>query len=119
VCEQGPVLVACFETINWFDFDYHQRFLTFFSFSFSFLFFLFLLTKVENAIELLDAPEEFYYDEVERVLYLAYNGTGAPPTTTKFVVPTLKRLINVVGTQSAPVTDVAVLGVGFRDAAYT
>jgi hypothetical protein len=80
---------------------------------------LFLLTKVENAIELLDAPEEFYYDEVERVLYLAYNGTGAPPTTTKFVVPTLKRLINVVGTQSAPVTDVAVLGVGFRDAAYT
>ena len=74
--------------------------------------------KIENAIELLDAPEEFFFDEVTRTLYLAHNGTGAPPAT-GWVVPRLKSLLRVVGKgESDPVKGVQIKGVGFRDAAY-
>jgi hypothetical protein len=74
--------------------------------------------KIENAIELLDVAEEFYFDPDTHTLYLAYNGTGTPPAD-GWVVPTLKQLLRVVGTQQQPVTDVSLLGLSFRDAAYT
>jgi|EP01046_Picozoa_sp_COSAG06_P001714 hypothetical protein len=84
--------------------------------------------KIENAIELLDAEEEFFYDEASRTLYLKPNATaassadassGAAPLSTGWVVPQLKQLLRVVGTKSAPVTNVSFRGIGFRDTAYT
>ena len=84
--------------------------------------------KIENAIELLDAEEEFFYDEASRTLYLKPNATaassadassGAAPPSTGWVVPQLKQLLRVVGTKSAPVTNVSFRGIGFRDTAYT
>ena len=68
--------------------------------------------------ELGKPEEEFFFDEVTRTLYLAHNGTGAPPAT-GWVVPRLKSLLRVVGKgESDPVKGVQIKGVGFRDAAY-
>ena len=78
--------------------------------------------KIENAIELLDQEEEFFFDEASRTLYLRPNATGAetaPPPATGWVVPQLKQLLRVTGTKAAPVTNVTIRGVGFRDSAYT
>lgn len=52
------------------------------------------------------------------IRYLAHNGTGRPPST-GWVIPRLKQLIRVVGTQEKPVHDVELLGVGIRDSEYT
>jgi hypothetical protein len=38
---------------------------------------------VENILEELDAPNEYYVDEDSNVLYLSYNGTGKPPSSLK------------------------------------
>ena len=35
---------------------------------------------IENVIEELDYPNEFFFDKKQGLLYLNYNGTGAPPT---------------------------------------
>ena len=79
--------------------------------------------KIENAIELLDAPEEWFFDEKTRSLYIIVNGTsstsnGLPPQT--FVVPKLKTLLSITGkTQATAVRDISIKGIGFRDSAYT
>ena len=33
---------------------------------------------LENALELLDQPNEYYYSKESKLLYLCYNGTGPP-----------------------------------------
>ena len=80
-----------------------------------------------------DAEGEFFYDKATRLLHLRPNTTGttasttsssaadsqAPPPTEGWVVPQLKQLLRVVGTPTAPVKNVTVRGVGFRDSAYT
>ena len=49
---------------------------------------------VENVMEELDAPNEFFFDKASSSLYLYYNGTGAPPSSVE--VPMLAELV-VVG----------------------
>lgn len=74
---------------------------------------------IENVFEELDSPNEWFYDEKSKMLYLWYNGTGAPPMNTVFEVTHLKTLFNVTGTQDSPVKDVSFKGVMFKDTAYT
>ena len=74
---------------------------------------------IENLIEELDAPGEFYYDQKSHKLYLFYNGTGAPPEDTDFVVPQLRTLVNMTGTQWDPVQDITFRGITFRSSRYT
>ena len=74
---------------------------------------------VENAFELLDAPNEFFYHELSSSLYYFYNGTGAPPADLLFEVPTLQTIKSIQGTQQQPVKSVSVKGVTFKDSAYT
>eukprot|EP00658_Telonema_sp_P-2_P085306 TRINITY_DN9700_c0_g1_i1.p1 TRINITY_DN9700_c0_g1~~TRINITY_DN9700_c0_g1_i1.p1 ORF type:complete len:811 (+),score=166.33 TRINITY_DN9700_c0_g1_i1:197-2629(+) len=76
---------------------------------------------IENVFEELDAPSEWYFDESARKLYLFWNATAGtpPPAGMQFVVPTLHRLISIVGTSDTPVRGVTIRGLGFRDAAYT
>jgi hypothetical protein len=74
---------------------------------------------IENVMEELDNPGEFFHDEKTGTLYLFHNGTGAPPASTTIVVPQTKTLLNVSGTQWDPVKDVTVTGVKFTAAAYT
>lgn len=76
---------------------------------------------VENVMEELDAPGEWYYDTTTKMLYLFYNATSKtpPPAGTSFVVPVLKTLVSVKATQKTPAKGITIRGVQFRDTAYT
>lgn len=73
---------------------------------------------VENVMEELDSPGEFFFDKKARKLYLYHNGTGAPPSH-GVVVPRLRTLLNISGTQWAPARNITYSGLGFRAARYT
>ena len=78
-------------------------------------------TYIENVMEELDAPDEWFYDEVTNELYVYYNASvGTPPPSTGFVVPQLKALFNITGASPAsPTVGVTISGLGLRDTAYT
>ena len=78
-------------------------------------------TYIENLFEELDAPSEWYFDESAGVLYLWHNETPGtpPPSTLVWTPPANKHLFNVTGTMANPVKGVSLLGLGFRDTAYT
>jgi hypothetical protein len=61
---------------------------------------------IQDVFEELDYPGEFFYNRSTKQLYLWYNGTGAPPSTSKFVVPNKQVLVNATGTQWNPVKNV-------------
>eukprot|EP00438_Fugacium_kawagutii_P011917 Skav226414 [mRNA] locus=scaffold3528:13934:24652:+ [translate_table: standard] len=73
---------------------------------------------VENVMEELDYPGEFFFDKRTEKLYLFYNGTGAPPTDS-IVAPQVQVLVNITGTQWNPVKGVQVKGLHFSGAAPT
>jgi len=68
---------------------------------------------VENVLELLDAPGEWFHDRVNRKLYLYPNST-LPVAGETFVGAELKTLFRLQGSQSAPVRDVALKGLTLR-----
>ncbi len=73
---------------------------------------------IENVLEELDAPGEFFYDLPAKKLYLWYNATGGtPPPANSVVVTQDTQIIAAVGSQAAPVVGVGFLGLGFRDSA--
>ncbi len=74
---------------------------------------------IENVLDELDAPGEFFYDLAAKKLYLWYNSTtgGTPPPDNTVVVTQSVQIISAVGTQAAPVVGVGFLGLGFRDSA--
>ena len=76
---------------------------------------------VENVMEELDAPNEWFYDEDSKTLYFFYNASSGvkPPHDTLFVVTQLKTLISIKGSMSEPVENITIRGVNFRDTAYT
>ena len=76
---------------------------------------------IENVFEELDNPGEFFYNESTGNLYLYHNGTGVPPdgSNGNLVVPYLKQLISIEGTQWQPVTNVTHRGIKFSATRYT
>ena len=76
---------------------------------------------VENIIEELDAPTEWFYDENKKVLYYFHNATPGrePSHDTLFVATQLKTLISIKGFKNIPVEDIIISGINFRDTAYT
>lgn len=72
---------------------------------------------VENILDELDAPSEWFFDEATQTISLWYNGTGAPPTDGSVAVTQLHVLINSTGTQAKPVVGLAFLGLTFADSA--
>ena len=78
-------------------------------------------TYVENVLEELDAPSEFFFNETTQTLFLFFNATPGvpPPADGSLVVPQTRHLFNITGTMAAPVTDVSIVGLGLRDTAYT
>jgi hypothetical protein len=84
--------------------------------------------SVENVREELDAPGEFFFDEATRELCViplaggggGGGGGGAPPDASLVALgPGSKVLVNVSGSQAAPVVNVSFAGLVFRDAAAT
>lgn len=75
---------------------------------------------IENVMEELDWPTEYFYDKANGKLYFFQNASVAKtPPTTGFVSAEVKVLVNVSGSQAAPVKDVTISGITFRDAAST
>ena len=76
---------------------------------------------VENVFEELDAPSEWFFDADAGVLYLWHNETPGtpPPSALVWTPPANKHLFNITGTMASPVKGVSLLGLGFRDTAYT
>ena len=71
---------------------------------------------IENVLELLDSPREWYADTTAGKLYYLANGTSAP---TEVVVPQIEALISVAGTQDAPVKDVLISGLTLKHSTST
>eukprot|EP00475_Leptophrys_vorax_P015852 TRINITY_DN2221_c0_g2_i1.p1 TRINITY_DN2221_c0_g2~~TRINITY_DN2221_c0_g2_i1.p1 ORF type:complete len:787 (-),score=214.49 TRINITY_DN2221_c0_g2_i1:1749-4109(-) len=75
---------------------------------------------VENVFDELDAPNEWYFSTSENKLYYFHNATtGVAPTGLEFVATQVKTLINVQSPQQKPVENLKLVGLGFRDTAYT
>lgn len=74
---------------------------------------------IENVMEELDNPGEFFFDESTSKLYLFHNGTGAPPASATVVAPQKQVLLNVSGTQWDPVKNTKHTGITFSASAYT
>jgi hypothetical protein len=68
---------------------------------------------VENVREELDAPGEWYVNASTHTLYLCVNGTSPPPSS-GFIAGQHNNIVSVVGSASAPVSNVAMLGVTFE-----
>ncbi len=67
---------------------------------------------VENVFEELDAPGEWYLDRHENVLYF-YPPEDLDLESALVEVPSLKTLLEIVGTQRQPVRDVRIDGIRF------
>ena len=76
---------------------------------------------IENVMEELDYPNEWYYDSRAGMLYFFYNATsGTPPSEdTVFEAVQLKSIVIAQGSQESPVKDLSIMGVNFKDTAYT
>lgn len=80
---------------------------------------------VEDLLSETDEGDEYFVDAATRTLYLAYNGTGKPPTSLQLGAVTLQSLLSIRGDggpeslPTEPAKDITVRGVGFRDAGYT
>ena len=76
---------------------------------------------IENVMEELDYPNEWFYDTSNSMLYFFYNASSGtkPPTDITYVVPTIKTLISIQGSQDVPATGITFRGIKFRDTAYT
>eukprot|EP00434_Breviolum_minutum_P016993 symbB.v1.2.014992.t1/scaffold1092.1/size138572/3 len=72
---------------------------------------------IENVMEELDYPGEFFFDTRAQKLYLYHNGTGAPSDS--IVVPQVQVLVNLTGTQWKPVKGVQLKNLAFSAAAPT
>lgn len=74
---------------------------------------------VENVMEELDYPGEFFFDKKMGKLYLYHNGTGAPPASTVVVAPQIRTLVNITGTQWNPARGIKHSGITYKAARYT
>eukprot|EP01062_Namystynia_karyoxenos_P040534 TRINITY_DN29548_c0_g1_i1.p1 TRINITY_DN29548_c0_g1~~TRINITY_DN29548_c0_g1_i1.p1 ORF type:complete len:911 (+),score=184.09 TRINITY_DN29548_c0_g1_i1:73-2733(+) len=82
--------------------------------------------RIENLLAELDAPEEWYFDESTRDLYVVWNGTGSPADGAPLLAVERQVLMNVSGTgggpgglPSAPASNITLQNIFFRDAAPT
>ena len=74
---------------------------------------------VENALPLLDAPNEFYFDRSTDMLYFMPNGTLPNAKNVVVEMSVLRQLVSVVGTTANPVSNVAFVNVGFTKTVAT
>jgi hypothetical protein len=71
---------------------------------------------VENVIELVDRPCEWYVDVTTGTLYLYANDTTTPKNV---VVPILESLIEIRGDMSTPITNITISGLTFKHSTST
>ena len=69
---------------------------------------------IENVLEELDAPREWFYNSSSHVLFYMPNATAAPPPAEQFAATRTRVLFNVSGA-----SDLSLLGLEVRDTALT
>jgi hypothetical protein len=74
--------------------------------------------RLENALELLDEPGEFYFDRPSNTLYY-YPKPGENLATSSVVIPKLDRLISVIGTAANRVRNLTFHGIQFAYTGWT
>lgn len=76
---------------------------------------------IENVMEELDSPNEWFYDVDTKMLYFFHNASSKDqhPANDSFVVPVLKTLLSVQASQDSPAKDITIKGLKFRDTVYT
>lgn len=67
---------------------------------------------VENVLEELDSPGEWYLDTTNKLYYWPVSGTDIDDALLEGVQ--LKHLLEIVGTEEDPVADIEVVGIGFQ-----
>ena len=72
---------------------------------------------IENVLEELDAPNEYYFDG--EWLYYVHNSSGSIPSETVFETVELKTLFDIRGNQSDPVQNFTLDRLTLRDTAIT
>lgn len=72
---------------------------------------------IENALELLDAPGEWYYDRPTQTLYY-HPQEGEDLAAADVIAPQLEILIRIEGTLDEPARDVVFEGITFADATW-
>jgi hypothetical protein len=72
---------------------------------------------LEGILEALTAPNEFYHDRAEGLLYFIPQDASRPPDTVVAVVA--ESLLRFEGSQAQPVRDITIRGVTIRGAAKT
>lgn len=70
---------------------------------------------IENALELLDSPGEWYFDSRERMIYW---WPSSPAAVDDAWIASTEVLLSIDGTLSRPVRNVAIEGIAFRHAGY-
>ena len=74
---------------------------------------------IENVLEELDVPGEWYFDKVERKLYYGFN-TTKPTGKEMWTATKTEVLFNITGSgMNDPVKNVTIRGVQLRDTSYT
>ena len=75
---------------------------------------------IENVLEELDAPNEFFFDERRRELHYVANSSGVlPPSADEFTATRWAVIFNVSGSAAAPVRNLAIRGIELADTAAT
>jgi hypothetical protein len=78
---------------------------------------------IENVLEELDFPSEWFYNSTTSILYFNFNATIGtfPPTDGSIVAIDGDSIgiINITSPMTAPAVGISFNGIGFRDAAYT
>jgi hypothetical protein len=72
---------------------------------------------IENALELLDEPGEWYFDRSARTVYYLPR-PGEDMAKAETVAPALERLVELRGTLDHPVTNLQFVGLTFADAGW-
>ena len=78
---------------------------------------------ISNILEELDSPGEFYLDKHTKTLYFSSNATdGKSAPSASLVIEAVQQhtLMSVIGkSMNEPVTNLSIVGIGFRDTAPT
>jgi hypothetical protein len=76
------------------------------------------VTRFENALEFLDSPGEWYFDETaHKLYYMPLWGEDIDTATVE--MPQLDKLIDITGTAGNPVSGIVFQGFTFRGAGWT
>lgn len=76
-----------------------------------------LVSRIENALELVDSPGEWYLDSQEGALYYLPR-TGESMGSARVELPVLETLINGRGTASLPIQNIRFEGIKFENATW-